>query len=242
MMEDKSSRCSKAAQEHNYAIKQWSLEDRPREKLLAQGAEKLSNAELLAILLRNGTRRKSALDLARDILVLGKDNLQELGKLTVRDLMKIKGIGEVKAIGLVAALELGRRRHAGLPLAKTVIRNSLDTAEFLRTRLKDYAVEKFAVLFLNRANKVNHFQIVSEGGITGTVADPRHILKTALDHQAVSLILCHNHPSGSLRPSRADEELTKKITEAARLLDMTVLDHLIVSEEGYFSFADEGLL
>lgn len=229
-------------QEHKYAIKDWSKEDRPREKLLSLGAEKLTAAELLAILLRNGTRRRSALDLARDLLLLGQDNLQELGKLTVHELMKIRGIGEAKAIGIVAALELGRRRHAELPLGKAVIRHSRDTAEFLRTRLKDNSVEKFAVLFLNRANKVNHFQIVSEGGITGTVADPRHILKTALHHQAVSLILCHNHPSGSLRPSRADEELTKKITEAARLLDMTVLDHLIVSEEGYFSFADEGLL
>ena len=123
-----------------------------------------------------------------------------------------------------------------------MIRQSRDTAEFLRARLKDSPIEKFAVLFLNRANKVNHFQVVSEGGITGTVADPRHILKTALEHNAVNLILCHNHPSGSLRPSRADEELTLKIKEAARLLDITVLDHIIVSEEGYYSFADEGLL
>ena len=229
-------------QAHKYSIKEWAKEERPREKLLMAGPSSLSNAELLAILINNGTRNLSAFDLARNVLKLGKDNLNELGKLSVKDLMKVKGIGEAKAIGITAALELGRRRQDQLILEKPVIRQSRDTAEFLRARLKDSPIEKFAVLFLNRANKVNHFQVVSEGGITGTVADPRHILKTALEHNAVNLILCHNHPSGSLRPSRADEELTLKIKEAARLLDITVLDHIIVSEEGYYSFADEGLL
>lgn len=229
-------------QEHKYPIKQWSKEDRPREKLLLSGVENLSNPELVAILLQTGTRQRSAVDLAREVLKLGQDNLNELGKLSVRELMKVKGVGQAKAVMITAALELGRRRHASLAMEKTIIRQSRDSAEFLRTRLKDYAVEKFAVLFLNRANKVNHFQVVSEGGITGTVADPRHILKTALEHNAVNLILCHNHPSGSLRPSRADEELTRKIKEAASYLDINVLDHIIVSEEGYYSFADEGLL
>jgi DNA repair protein RadC len=229
-------------QEHNYPIKEWSKDDRPREKLLTAGAENLSNTELIAILIHNGTRHRTAVDLARDLLKLGKDNLVELGKLTVRELMKIKGIGEAKAITITAALELGRRRQAGAPAEKTLVQSSADIASYLKTRLQDYRHEVFAVLFLNRANKVNHFEIVSEGGITGTVADPRIILRRALEEDAVSLILCHNHPSGSLKPSRADEQITIKIKEAARLFDITVLDHIIVSEMGYYSFADEGLL
>lgn len=229
-------------QEHKYSIKQWAKDDRPREKLLSNGAENLSNSELLAILIHNGTKEKTAVDLAKDILKLGKDNLNELGKLSVKELMKIKGIGEAKAITIVAALELGRRRQASATLEKSVVNSSSDIAGYLQTRLKDYRHEVFAVLFLNRANKINHFEIVSEGGITGTVADPRVILKKALEEDAVSIILCHNHPSGSLKPSRADEELTNKIKEAASYLDIKVLDHVIVSDEGYYSFADEGML
>lgn len=229
-------------QEHKYSIKQWSKDDRPREKLLLLGAENLSNSELLAILIHNGTKQKTAVDLAKEVLKLGKDNLMELGKLSVRELMNIKGIGEAKAITIAAALELGRRRQAATALEKPVIKTSADIAIYLQTKLKDYRHEVFAILFLNRANKVNHFEIVSEGGITGTVADPRIILRKALEEDAVNIILCHNHPSGSLKPSRADEELTKKIKEAARLFDIAVLDHLIVGETGYFSFADEGLL
>jgi DNA repair protein RadC len=160
----------------------------------------------------------------------------------VKELMQIKGIGEAKAITIAAALELGRRRQTTMLLEKDLVGSSADVARFLQTRLKDYKHEVFAVLFLNRANKINHFEIVSEGGITGTVADPRVILKKALEENAVSLVLCHNHPSGSLRPSRADEELTYKIKEAARYFDIKVLDHLIVSDEGYYSFADEGLI
>jgi DNA repair protein RadC len=207
-----------------------------------KGPESLSDSELLAILLVNGTRSKSALDLAKEILNLGKNNLPELGKLTVKQLTKIKGIGEAKAITIVAALELGRRRQALGFLEKEVITSSNDVAKFLQTILQDYRHEVFAVLFLNRANKVNHFEIISEGGITGTVADPRIILKKALEQDAVSLILCHNHPSGSLQPSKADEELTIKIREASKYFDIKVLDHIIVSEAGHYSFADEGLL
>ena len=229
-------------QEHKYSIKQWSKDDRPREKLLMSGAENLSNSELLAILIHNGTRQKTAVDLAKEILKMGKDNLSELGKLSIKELMKIKGIGEAKAITIAAALELGRRRQAAAPLEKQIVANSGDIARYLQTKIKDYRHEIFAVLFLNRANKINHFEIISEGGITGTVADPRIILRKALEEDAVNIILCHNHPSGSLKPSRADEELTKKIKEAARLLDITVIDHIIVSEDGYYSFADEGLL
>lgn len=229
-------------QEKNYSIKNWAKDDRPREKLLSRGPDTLSDSELLAILINNGNREKSALDLAQETLRLGKNNLNELGKLTVREFMKIKGIGEAKAIAIVAALELGRRRQAAIPRDKLVVTSSTDVAGYLQTHLRDYKHEVFAVLFLNRANKINDFKIVSEGGITGTVADPRIILKKALEEDAVSLILCHNHPSGSLKPSRADEELTYKIKEAAKYFDIKVLDHLIVSDDGYFSFADEGIL
>ena len=229
-------------QEHKYSIKQWSKDDRPREKLLEKGAENLSNSELLAILIHNGTREKTAVDVAKDVLKLGKDSLTELGKLSIKELMKIKGIGEAKAITIAAALELGRRRQAATSLAKTVVKTSNDIAHYLKAKLKDYRHEVFAVLFLNRANKVNHFEIVSEGGITGTVADPRVILRKALEQDAVNIILCHNHPSGSLKPSKADEQLTAKIKEAARFLDIAVLDHIIVSDDGYYSFADEGIL
>lgn len=207
-----------------------------------KGPETLSDSELLAILIVNGTRQKSALDLAKEILQLSKNNLPELGKLTVKELMKVKGIGEAKAIAIVAAMEISRRRQALTYREKPVITSSSEVARYLQTLLRDRQHEVFAVLFLNRANKINHFQIISEGGITGTVADPRIILKKALEENAVSLILCHNHPSGSLKPSRADEELTHKIKEAARFFDIKVLDHLIVSEDGYFSFADEGIL
>ena len=156
--------------------------------------------------------------------------------------MKIKGIGEAKAIAIAAALELGRRRQSSAPLGKPVVQTSRDIADYLKTKLKDYRHEVFAVLYLNRANKINHFEIISEGGITGTVADPRVILRMALEKDAINIILCHNHPSGSLKPSRADEQLTTKIKEAAKFLDITVLDHVIVSEDGHFSFADEGLI
>ena len=229
-------------QAQNYSIKQWAKDDRPREKLLMKGAESLSDSELLAILIVNGTRSKTAIDLAKEILILGKNNLPELGKLSVKELMKIKGIGEAKAITIVAALEIGRRRQAMNYREKAVMTSSSDVANYLQSLLKDYRHEVFAVLFLNRANKINHFQIVSEGGITGTVADPRIILKKALEEDAVSIILCHNHPSGSLKPSGADQELTKKIKEAAKFFDIKVLDHLIVSDAGYYSFADEGIL
>ena len=229
-------------QEHKYSIKEWAKDDRPREKLLTKGAESLSDSELLAILIHNGSKEKTAVDLAKEILKLGKDNLVELGKLSLTDLMKIKGIGEAKAITIAAALELGRRRQSAAPLGKPVMQTSGDIAEYLKTKLKDYRHEVFAVLYLNRANKINHFEIISEGGITGTVADPRVILRRALEKDAVNIILCHNHPSGSLKPSRADEQLTVKIKEAAKFLDIAVLDHVIVSEDGHFSFADEGIL
>jgi DNA repair protein RadC len=229
-------------QEQKYSIKQWAKDDRPREKLLLNGANTLSDSELLAILILNGSKERTAVDLAKDVMKLSRDNLSELGKLSIKDLMKVKGIGQAKAITISAALELGRRRQASGPLQKKIITASHDLADYCIAKLKDYRHEVFAVVFLNRANKINHFEVISEGGITGTVADPRVILKKALEEDAVSIILCHNHPSGSLKPSRADEELTSKIKEAAKYFDIKVLDHMIVSDAGYFSFADEGLL
>ncbi|MFT3681614.1 MAG: DNA repair protein RadC [Ferruginibacter sp.] len=224
------------------SIKTWAEDDRPREKLLTKGASVLSDSELLAILIINGYKEKSAVALAKEILQLSNNNLNELGKLMPADLQKIKGIGEAKAITITAALELGRRRQAATAMEKKTIRSSNDMAEYLRALLKDFSYEVFAVLFLNKANKVNHFEVLSRGGITGTVADPRIILKKALETGATSIALCHNHPSGNLKPSRADEELTRKIKEAASYLDIAVIDHIIVSEEGYYSFADEGLI
>ena len=229
-------------QEQNYSIKDWAKDDQPREKLLSRGAENLSNSELIAILIKNGMPQRSALQLAREVLNLSKNNLSELGKISVKEMMKVKGIGEAKAITIVAALELGRRRHAGSHLEKQVVASSRDLALFLQPMLKDYNHEVFAVIFLNRGNRVIHFEIISHGGLTATVADPRIILKKALEYEAVNIVLCHNHPSGSLRPSRADEDITNKIKEASFFLDIRLLDHLIVSDEGYFSFADEGLI
>jgi len=222
------------------SIKNWAIDDRPREKLLSKGAFSLSNSELIAILINNGSREKSAVELAQEILKLGNDNLIELGKLGLKDFQKIKGIGIAKAITIAAALELGRRRQASEAMKKTAIRSSADIASFLRAKIKDYPYEVFAIVFLNKANKILDFEIISQGGITGTVADPRIILKKALEKDATAIVLSHNHPSGNLRPSKADEDVTLRIKEAAGVFDISVIDHIIVSEEGYYSFADDG--
>lgn len=229
-------------QAQKYSIKQWAKDDRPREKLLLKGVESLSDSELLAILIGHGTRNRSALDLAREVLQAVGHRLDDLARLSVAELQQVPGIGAAKAVTLVAALELGRRRQAAGLHEKPAIGSSQDAARYLQALLRDHRHEVFCVLYLNRANKINGHEIVSRGGITGTVADPRIILRRALEEDAVGLILCHNHPSGNLRPSRSDEELTVKIREAARFFDIRLLDHLIVSNEGYFSFADEGLI
>ncbi len=218
------------------------MDDRPREKLLLKGPVSLSDSELLAIIINNGNKEKSAVDLAKEILQMGNNNLNELGRFSLQEYQQIKGIGLAKAITIVAAIELGRRRQLSPFLKKTIFRKSEDIAEFIRTSIKDYSFEVFGVVYLNKSNKVNHFEIVSSGGISGTVVDTRIILKKALENGATSIILCHNHPSGNLKPSKADEELTKKIKEAAKYHDIAVIDHLIVSEEGYFSFSDEGIM
>jgi DNA repair protein RadC len=224
------------------SIKNWAVDDRPREKLLHKGRENLSDSELLAILISTGSKNKSAVELSKEVLQLGKNNLNELGKLSIKDLMAVKGIGEAKAITLVAALELGRRRQATAFLNKPVIHSSYDLAEYLKTKIKDYSYEIFGVVFLNKSNKINHFEIISRGGMTSTIVDPRILFKKAFEVEATSIVLCHNHPSGSLKPSRQDQELTDKLKNASKYLDIQLIDHIIVSEEGYFSFADEGLL
>lgn len=224
------------------SIKYWAKDDRPREKLLSKSPQSLSDSELLAILIVSGKPKRSAIDVAKDVLKLGGNNLRELGKLSVRELTAIYGIGQAKAITLVAALELGRRTEASAHRRKLMAKDSRQVAAYVHPLLRDYSQEVFGVLYLNTAGMIKHFEIVSKGGITSTVADPRLILKLALEKEAVSLILCHNHPSGNARPSRADEELTAKIKEAARYLDIALLDHIIIGEDGYFSFADAGKL
>lgn len=220
----------------------WAAPDHPRDRLRLLGASSLSDAELLAIILKQGTGDRTAVELGRDLLARGRNNLGELGRLSIRDLASIKGVGLGKAVTVAAALELGRRRQGAESLEKPTITHSGAIARFLQARFADLPQEVFAVVFLNQANRIIHFETISSGGLTGTVADPRIILKKALEERAVSIILCHNHPSGNLQPSRADRELTEKIRDAAKLFDIKLLDHIIVSQEGYLSFADEGIL
>lgn len=223
-------------------IKNWAEDDRPREKLLAKGANALSNSELLAILLGNGTRNKSAVHLAQEILQLSHNNLNQLGKLGIREFQKVSGIGKAKAVVISAALELGRRRQSEDLLPRIQVTSSRQLVDYLRVNLKDLRHEVFMVAFLNPANKLLHLETVSSGGITGTVADPRIILRMAIELGATSILLAHNHPSGNLKPSQADHSLTQKVKQAAVFMDIKVLDHIIVSEEGFFSFVDEGLM
>jgi DNA repair protein RadC len=227
----------------NTSIKHWAEDDRPREKMLLKGYAALSNAELLAILINNGTRDKSAVDVAKELLAAANNDLQKLGRMSIKEIrnLKVKGIGEAKAITIAAALELGVRRETATA-KKDVILESKDVAEYLRTQLQHKKHEVFMVLFLNHANKINYTEVISQGGITGTIADPRVILKKALEHDATRIILCHNHPSGNTSPSRGDRDITQKIKEAARLFDITLMDHIIVSEDGHYSFADHGIL
>lgn len=226
----------------SHGIRSWAPDDRPREKMLLKGVQAMSNAELFAILLRTGNRKDTALGLARELLGSVGNDLGDLSRMTVADLTRIKGLGKVKALTIVAAMEIGRRRQSGGGGERPFIAGSRDVALLFQPMLADHRHEVFAVAFLNQGNRVNHQEVVSMGGITGTVADPKVIMRKALEHDAVKLVLCHNHPSGNLKPSREDLNLTRKLRDAALLLDMKVLDHLIVSSKGYFSFADEGLL
>lgn len=223
-------------------ILSWAEEDRPREKLLLKGRMALSDAELIAILIGSGTRDKSAVDVSKDILNSVNYNLNELAKLTIQDLQQFNGIGEAKAITIVSALELGRRRKVSEPQKREKITCSEDAYRIMQPFLLDQAVEQFWIILMNRANAVLKVHNISQGGISGTVADPKTIFKEALDKLASSLILVHNHPSGNLKPSEADIRLTKKLKEAGQTLDLPILDHIIFADQGYYSFADEGVL
>lgn len=224
------------------AIKELSLEDRPREKLLQRGAAALSHAELLAILLNTGNKRQSAVDLAQEMLYRSRNSLYELALLDVAQLKKFPGIGEKKAITILAALELARRKLQLPASGKPVLRSSAEAASIMRPILQHHAVESFWVLFLNQANKLLHYSCFSTGGMTGTVVDGRLIFREALQQKATRLMLCHNHPSGNLRPSSADLKVTQRLVEAGKFLEIDILDHLIIADEGYFSFREDGLL
>ncbi|MBL7853325.1 MAG: DNA repair protein RadC [Cyclobacteriaceae bacterium] len=221
-------------------IKNWSPEDRPREKLVMKGTGALSDAELIAILIGTGTTKITAVELARQVLQHVNNDLHSLARLTVKDLMKIKGIGEAKAITIVAALELGRRRKELEPEAKPKIASSKDAFELLRGDLMDLPKEEFWVLLLNRANRVITKRRISEGGVSGTVADPKIIFKLALEELASGVIVAHNHPSGNLSASQQDIDLTRKLKEGGKLLEIQLLDHIIVAGTRYYSFADNG--
>jgi len=228
-------------QAQKYSIKEWAKDDRPREKLLSIGVQALSDAELLAILLRNGSKTRSVMEIARELMQRSGGKLNNLSRFSLKEMQEIDGMGEAKAILLQAGLELGRRMETGGPEQLQMV-SSEDVANYLKAHLQDYRIEVFGVIFLNRANRVVHFEIVSQGGITATVVDPRIVIRKALDQQAVGLILCHNHPSGNLKPSLADKSLTRKLMEAAAFFDIRVIDHLIITKNGYTSFADEGLI
>lgn len=226
----------------HFAIRQLAEDDKPREKLLQNGPAGLSEVELLAILLNSGYREKSALDLAREILLAADNNLGELGRLTIAQLKKIKGVGEVKALSIIAAMELARRRQAGYMREKKTIQGGRDAALYFKPILSDSPFEAFYTLYLNSACRVIRYRCISTGGMSSTVVDPKLIFREALELGASRLLLCHNHPSGSLRPSTADINLTHKLKEAGKLFDIEVLDHIIVSEAGYCSMVEEGII
>ena len=225
---------------YNKTIKDWSENDRPREKFIGKGALALSDTELLAILIRSGTQDRSALVVARDVMALADDNLALLAKLQMKDLLTIKGVGNAKAIALLSALELGRRRRLSEAEGKSVITMSSDVFTLMKPLVEDLQTEQFWVVYLNNANKLLAKQKASEGGMTATIVDVRLVLKRALEVNATAIILCHNHPSGVSTPSHADVSLTNKIKKAAQCMDIQVLDHLIITDHSYFSFADEG--
>ncbi|APX99466.1 DNA repair protein RadC [Lacinutrix venerupis] len=226
----------------SFSIKNWSQDDQPREKLRDKGKASLSDAELVAILIGSGNREESAVALCKRILASTENNLSELGKLSIKQLTQFKGIGEAKAISIIAALELGRRRRGVEALERKKITSSKSVFEFLQPVIGELPHEEFWIVYLNNSNKVIQKNQLSKGGITGTLVDVRLVLKTALEVGAVGLVLAHNHPSGNLKPSEADKQLTQKLKTAAESLDIKVLDHLIVTENAYFSFADENIL
>lgn len=228
--------------QYKQPINKWADDDRPREKLAEKGKSALSDAELLAIIIGSGSKDESAVDLCKSILSFNQHNLYQLGKMSITELTRFKGIGEAKAISIIAALELGRRRRQNEALKLEKITSSNDVFECFNGSIGDINFEEFWILILNRANKILKKEKISSGGISGTVADTRLIFKSAIDNLGSAIILVHNHPSGNLKPSQADITLTKRIKEGGKLLEIPVLDHLIIAENQYFSFADEGLL
>jgi len=223
-------------------IKSWALDDRPREKLLGKGKTTLSDAELIAILIGSGNREETAVALSKRILKSVEGNINNLAKLSVKKLSSFKGIGEAKAIAIITALELGKRRQLEIALKKPKITSSKAVFNIMQPLIGDLEQEEFWVLFLNNSNKVLAKSQMSKGGLTATVVDVRLLLKQALEMASVAIIICHNHPSGKITPSNADKELTKKIKIAGLTLDIRLLDHLIITEKCYFSFADENQL
>lgn len=223
-------------------ITAWSLDDRPREKLLLKGNQSLSDTELIAILIGSGSKNESAVDLAKRILASTNNNLNQLARMSIDELQNFKGIGEAKSVTIAAALELGRRRRLETALEVTKITSSNAVFEFMQPIIGDLNHEEFWVIYLNNSNKVLAKNQLSKGGFTGTLVDTRLVYKKALEIAATGLILCHNHPSGKLSASQSDKNLTKKIIEAGKVMDIKVLDHLIITEKSYFSFADEGVL
>jgi DNA repair protein RadC len=226
----------------SFSIKNWSQDDQPREKLRDKGRTALSDAELIAILISSGNREESAVALCKRIFASVDNNLNALGKLSIQQLMTFKGIGEAKAITIAAALELGRRRRIEDTLQLEKITSSRSVFDMMQPILGELPHEEFWILYLNNSNKIIHKKQLSKGGITGTLVDVRLVLKNALEVGATALILCHNHPSGTLKPSQADKDITQKLKVAAQSLDIKVLDHLIVTEKAYFSFADEEII
>jgi len=225
-----------------FTIKYWALNDRPREKLISKGKTALSNAELIAILIGSGNREESAVGLSKRILKSTNSNLNELAKLSVEKLTEFKGIGEAKAVSIITALELGKRTQLAVALEKPKITCSKDVSNIMQHIIGNLEHEEFWVLFLNNSNKVVAKSQISKGGLTATIVDIRLVFKRALELASVGIIVCHNHPSGKLQPSNADKNLTQKIKEAGITLDIKLLDHLIITEKAYFSFADEGIL
>ncbi len=226
----------------NGSIKSWAEDDRPREKMILKGRNTLSDAELLAILLGTGTRDLSAVELAQVLLQSVNNDLSNFSKYSINELKKFKGIGEAKAVGIVAALELGRRRKETEQKAKVKITSSKQVYDHMRSYLSDLQHEEFFVIYVNRANEIIQTKQISIGGLSGTIADGKVIFKQALELSTHGLILVHNHPSGQLKPSDPDRQLTKKMVEFGKYIDLCVLDHLIYTDNGYFSFADEGIL
>jgi len=226
----------------NQSIKCWAEDDRPREKLVLKGKNALSDAELLAVILGSGTKEKTAVELARELLRHADQDLAKFSKFSIQELKKFKGIGEAKAVGVVAALELGRRRKETERKTRTKIISSKMVYEYMQPFLLDLQNEEFHIILLNRANEIIRTERVSVGGLSGTVADGKVIFKAALEFGSHALILVHNHPSGQTKPSDNDKSLTKKLSEFGKYIDLPVLDHIIFADNGYFSFADNGML